>query len=152
MRKIAIIIFVILGIGFLASYQKKSNYKEGLNIPTKAREALKKPTSFSIVLNEQGGSGQSGLATFEVKNDVIAVRIRLVGFVPDVTQPAHIHKGTCEEVGEDIFYITPVVNGQTDTNIISDWDELAASFPLVLNVHKSEAEKDIYTSCGQVSP
>lgn len=152
MRKVALIFIIVLGVGFLAVNQKNSDYRKASFNKTKTQENLKKPTSFSIVLNQQNGSGQSGLATIEAKNDVVNIKIRIVGFNPNVSQPANIRTGICENPGEKKFNIVPLVEGESDTNIIATWDELSSMLPLILNIHKSEVEKNVYTSCGQVSP
>jgi len=52
-------------------------------------------SSTSVPLGQQGGSGQSGTATFTSQGSTTRVVIELSN-PPAVPQPSHIHRGTCE--------------------------------------------------------
>src|SRR3990167_3414439 len=121
-KKTLILVIVISLLGFLFLINKENKQKEYLEseIPS---QKTKKPESFSIVLSEYNNSGQSGLATIETKNDVVVVKIRMVGTDQDISEQAHIHKGSCVGLEKEIFKIAPVINGVSDTNIIARWDE-----------------------------
>lgn len=112
-----------------------------------------KPSSniFSIVLNDQNESGEAGLATFEEKDGKTVIRIKLVNAPVDVSQPAHIYKGSCEKPVSELFDINNVVNGESETTIDDTLKNVLAKAPFILNVHKSAEEDNIYVSCGIVA-
>ena len=109
------------------------------------------PDGVSIDLEEQNASGQSGTATFSVNDDgTVHVSIEISGGGAD-PQPAHIHEGTCDELNpQPAFPLESVVNGASETDVDVSLDELAlASY--AVNVHKSEAEADVYVACGDIT-
>lgn len=108
-------------------------------------------TGISIVVNEQNNSGESGIATISEIEGKVVVNLRLVGLGFSAPQPSHLHLGTCGAPGEVVYSLTNVVNGQSQTTLDVDMETFSIKPPLILNVHKSEAESDIYVSCGQVS-
>ncbi len=118
--------------------------------PAPVLEKQAEAKSFSVILNQQSNSGESGLATFEEKNGKTIVRIKVVNAPIDTPQPAHLHKGTCTEPISELFDINDVVNGESETIIDKPLKELLKETPFVLNIHKSVQEDAIYTSCGTI--
>ena len=75
----------------------------------------------------------------------------MIGAPQAVAQPAHIHVGTCLDVGAVKYPLTSLVNGMSVTVLAVTLDQLRAEQPLGLNVHKSTAETSVYVSCGDLA-
>jgi hypothetical protein len=104
-----------------------------------------------VTLNEQNESGQSGTATLALNEDgTLHVSIALSP-ASEEPQPAHIHEGTCADLTpEPAFPLENVVDGQSETDVEVSPEELAVA-PYAINVHKSEAEADVYVACGDIT-
>jgi CHRD domain len=104
-----------------------------------------------VTLNEQNASGQSGTATLTVGGDgTLHVSIALSGGNTD-PQPAHIHEGTCADLNpQPAFPLENVVSGQSESDVEVSLQDLALT-PYAINVHKSEAEADVYVACGDIT-
>jgi hypothetical protein len=105
-----------------------------------------------IELAEQNASGQSGTATLSPGADAtIHVAIELSN-PPADPQPAHIHEGTCAELNpEPAFPLTNVMGGSSETDVEIGLDDLlGGATSYAINVHKSEAEADVYVACGDI--
>ncbi len=112
------------------------------------------PLAFPLTLEEQNGSGQNGTATLSAVSDSVAVTIQLDGAASDAAQPAHIHEGTCATPGAVKYPLADVTDGQSQTTLGASWNELtdlAAQTPLIINVHKSTSETNVYVACGAVN-
>jgi hypothetical protein len=106
----------------------------------------------SIDLGEQNASGQSGTATLS-PNDDGTVHVSLeISNPPAEAQPAHIHQGTCAELDPaPAFPLESVVNGTSESDVdVSLQDLLDAVDGYAINVHKSDAEADVYVACGDI--
>lgn len=104
-------------------------------------------SGFSIVLPQLNVSEQNGIVTFEPKEDKTIVKIKTVGYIHGISQPAHIHNGTCENAGDVIFPLNDLGNGESETVLDVSIEEISKS-SYILNVHKSNEEINIYTACG----
>jgi hypothetical protein len=122
---------------------------EVATVTGEAGEALQ--DGLTVELAEQNSSGQSGTATFTVNDEgVLHVSIMLSGGSSE-PQPAHIHKGTCDDLDPNpAFPLENVVNGSSETDVDVSLDDLALS-SYAVNVHKSEAEADVYVACGDIT-
>lgn len=104
--------------------------------------------TIELVAGREGG--QTGSAMLTAKGDQTEVVISVQPPSPGVQQPAHIHTGSCPNVGAVVYPLTNVVDGRSTRLINAKLaDLLAGTFGL--NVHKSTAESGIYTSCGNVT-
>lgn len=105
----------------------------------------------SVELNEQNDSGEMGMATLtEVEGEVV-VSLSTQGYAEDISQPAHIHLGSCPDVGAVEYPLTNVVNGESETTLEGvSMDDLESGLPLAINVHKSVPEVSVYTACGDL--
>jgi hypothetical protein len=103
----------------------------------------------TIDLAEQSGSGQSGTATLEPGDGMVTVTIELEN-PPADPQPAHIHSGTCPEVGDVVHPLTNVENGSSETEVAVSLEELQGG-EFAINVHQSEADIGTYVACGDIS-
>ncbi len=131
-------------VGFFAIF----SFRGAASLP------LTTPTPNPVVavkLDTQNKSGESGTATLQEVDGKVVVTLSLTGFASGTTQPAHIHIGSCPNVGAVKFPLTSVVNGQSVTTINTTLANLKALAPIAINVHKSVAQSNIYYSCGDIS-
>lgn len=108
-------------------------------------------SSKSISLVEQNNSGESGKATFVEKDGKVEVTLSLTGAPVGVSQPAHIHKGTCAQIGGVVYPLTFPVDGKSTTTLDVTLSQLKEQSPLALNVHKSGPESSVYVACGDLA-
>ena len=109
------------------------------------------PEAVTIRLHEQNGSDQSGYAEIEDVDGVARVTVNVnLGPSGGVEQPAHIHLGSCTDIGAVAYPLNNVAEGMSVTTLNVSTNEIMNSLPLALNVHKSVAESDIYVACGDL--
>lgn len=112
------------------------------------------PKTITVDLAEENESGQSGTATLTPNADGtfdVAIEVSQRG---DAPQPAHIHEGTCPDVGDVAAPLNDVVGGASATEnvALSLEDLLRTDSPgYAINVHKSAAESDVYVACGDIT-
>ena len=66
-----------------------------------------------------------------------------------VLQPAHIHQGSCPDVGAVAFPLQDVLAGRSVTNVDISFDDLQTG-DFAINVHQSLEEIDVYVACGDI--
>lgn len=103
-----------------------------------------------IVLNEQNESGESGTATLWEVDGSLIVSLNLTGAPPAEPQPAHIHNGSCEDLGGINYPLTEVTDGVSDTSLEMSLDELLSQNPQAINVHLSVEQANVYVACGDL--
>jgi len=110
------------------------------------------PSTLQIRLDEQNASGQSGQAVItQIGTSTLKVIVNLTGKPSGVSQPAHIHLGSCPTPGAVKYPLTNVDKGASQTEIQNlTMAELLAGVPLAINVHKSGADIKTYVSCGNI--
>lgn len=94
-------------------------------------------------------SGESGKATLTPVDGKTKVAIDLTGAPEDLAQPAHIHHGTCQNLGGPAYPLEAVKNGKSQTTIDAKISDLTAG-DFAINVHKSEKEISTYVACGDI--
>lgn len=112
------------------------------------------PTTNQITVNlsAQNGSGQSGTATLvETNGKSVTVTFNLTGAPKDISQPAHIHMGTCAKLGAIKYPLTNVINGKSTTTLDVNFGQLKSDLPLAINVHKSTIQSNVYVSCANLT-
>ncbi|MCL6579888.1 MAG: hypothetical protein K6T73_11030, partial [Candidatus Bathyarchaeota archaeon] len=67
----------------------------------------------TVELKAVGDSGVSGQASLMPMGDKTMVSITLTGAPEGVAQPAHIHQGTCENLGAPKYPLSAVENGKS---------------------------------------
>ena len=108
-------------------------------------------SSTSVLLGEQGGSGQSGTATLTPQGSTTRVVIEL-SHPPAAPQPSHIHQGTCENPNpQPAFPLNNVERGTAETTVNASLKELQDSGDYYVNVHKSGAEIATVVACGDIA-
>jgi hypothetical protein len=102
-----------------------------------------------VDLAEQNGSGESGTVTLTTDGEKTKVVIALEN-PPAVPQPAHIHKGSCDELDPNpAFGLENVVDGDSTTVVDEPLEDLRDG-DYAINVHKSTEQLDVYVACGDV--
>ena len=104
-----------------------------------------------VEMQEIEGSGITGTATLEPKGQQTSVTLQLedpTGGTGD-PQVAHIHKGTCANLGDIAYPLPEVWDGVSGDTFAVSLDELREG-DYAINVHRSAAKIDEYTSCGDI--
>jgi hypothetical protein len=105
--------------------------------------------NLSLRLPEQNSSGQDGTARFtSLDGGRTRVTLELTN-PPDVPQPAHVHSGTCDDLGNPVVALTSVEGGTSETEVEMSLEELEQG-DLVIHAHKSEAEYDVSVACAPI--
>jgi hypothetical protein len=118
-----------------------------------AADAIQDATKVkTVTLMTQGNLGQDGTAVLtEMKDGKVNVVLNMKGGTFTQSQPAHIHVGSCPNPGAVKYPLTNVINGKSETTLNVNMDTLLkSSDKLAVNVHKSGAEPQIYTACGNL--
>lgn len=146
----AIGIFV-LGVGaiLLAQNRAADQTKQTTESPQIQQAA---PLSITVDLAAQNNSGEQGTAILTALGQgKTKVVLNLTGAPQDIPQPAHIHNGSCANLGGVLYPLTFPANGVSETTLDVDLTEdILNRLPLSVNVHKSVAEANIYVSCGDI--
>ncbi len=116
----------------------------------KEKDDKKDENKITVELTEENDSGESGKAILVEENNQVTVTISLDDSPEDVSQPAHIHLGSCPEVGGVQYPLTNILNGESTTTIDVTLDQLKSELPLAINIHKSVDEAGVYVSCGNL--
>jgi hypothetical protein len=103
----------------------------------------------TVDLAEQNGSGETGTTTLEPAGEGMRRLVLSVEGAPANPQPAHIHSGSCAELGDVVHGLENVTDGSSETTVEASVDELTAG-GFAINVHKSEDEIQTYVACGDL--
>lgn len=144
---IVIAIIIIGGGYYLFSTQTRSTPAT----TTQAQPASESSNTVTIRLNAENNSGETGIAELTEKNGKVEVSLSLTGAPDGVMQPAHIHVGSCPDVGAVKYPLTSPVNGKSKTTLEVSLSDLRAGLPLAINVHKSASEIKTYVACGDIT-
>jgi hypothetical protein len=106
-------------------------------------------TALRLELGEQNGSGQSGTATLTAVDDERTRIVMDLSNPPSVPQPAHVHPGPCDDLGDPVAGLTNVVRGRSETTVPLSFTELRRG-DLVVHAHKSEKEYSISVACAPI--
>jgi hypothetical protein len=102
-----------------------------------------------VDLAEQNNSGESGTATLTATGASTRVVLELKNPTTD-SQPAHIHRGSCESIDADPLHgLLNVMQGRSETVVDVPLSELTAG-GLAINVHQSNANLNRYVACGNL--
>jgi hypothetical protein len=103
----------------------------------------------TLELAEQESSGQEGTATF---TSLGGGRTRIVLELTnptDIPQPAHVHDGSCDDLGDPVVALNDVRDGRSETEAEMSLERLQQG-DLVIHAHKSDAEFDVSVACAPV--
>ena len=117
--------------------------------PKKKSDAAK---SVTVRLSEQNKSGESGTAKLTAAGaDKTKVEISVKGAPKGVSQPAHIHDGTCAKLDPKPKYgLQNVVDGKSTSEVPASLSALTDG-KVAINVHKSAQEAKVYVACGNIT-
>ena len=106
--------------------------------------------SVVVPINELNGSGVSGDASLTDNGDgSTTVDILVDGATGG--HPAHIHSGTCAELGDVVYPLTDLdASGASVTIVEVPLADLLASGPYAINIHLSADEIGTYVACGDI--
>jgi Cu/Zn superoxide dismutase len=106
-------------------------------------------SSLTVDLGAQNGSGETGTAALTQKPEGVEVVITLAN-APATAQPAHIHTGTCAQLGGVQYPLTSVTGGNSTTVIKGVTIDQLLTSPMAINVHKSTTDLATYVACGDI--
>jgi hypothetical protein len=107
--------------------------------------------SMTVKLNPENNSGESGTATLTAMGKETKVDVTVNGVPAGVTQPMHIHKGTCDKLDpKPAFPLSPVKDGTSTTTVKASMDELMKG-GYAINGHKSAQDIKTYVFCGNIA-
>lgn len=115
-----------------------------------ALPATASPTTLTIGIHEQNGSGENGTATLTQSGDDVKVVIALKGAPGTTPQPAHIHDGTCTNLKGVAFALSNVVGGSSTTTVKGTTIAKLLGGSYAINVHQSAADLGKYVACGNI--
>lgn len=117
----------------------------------KAEKKSSGEKAVTVRLGQQNKSGESGTAKLTpAGSDKTKVEISLKGAPKGVSQPAHIHEGSCAKLDPKPKYgLQNVVDGKSTSEVPADLKTLTAG-KLAINVHKSAEEAKTYVACGDI--
>lgn len=151
----AVIVIVLGALGYFlySATQSSAPVSQPTEIvatpaPTPTPTPVKQIT---VDLKAAKNSTQSGTAMLKEENDKVMVSLDLMNAPKGIVQPAHIHTGSCPNVGAVKYPLTSPVNGRSETTLDTTFDQLKTMLPLAINVHKSATQSSTYVSCGDLT-
>ena len=145
-----IVIGVIIIVGVVWYLNRASYAPPSVPTPT-PQPTTEVPASVTVNVSSQNNSGESGTATLTVMEGKTHVTLALIGAPASVTQPAHIHTGSCAAIGGVKYPLTFPVDGTSETMLDISLQQLLSELPLAINVHKSPQEASVYVACGDIA-
>jgi hypothetical protein len=108
------------------------------------------PRTFTVTMNEDNSSGQTGTATLTDLED--GTFRMVVDILPhpteDTPQLGHIHTRRCGNIGDAIAPLNSLVEGQSDTTFPDALETYTAS-EHAINIHLA-SDGAVYVSCGNM--
>ena len=149
---IALVLAALLVLGFMMlskNKQPSTSVVEEITQTETGDDSM--ANQLEVTLAEQNESGETGTATLVGENGQVIVTLSMQSFPEDTPQPAHIHVGSCPNVGVVKYPLTSVVNGESTTLLEVTLAQLENELPLGINIHKSVPEAGVYTACGDLT-
>ena len=95
-------------------------------------------------------SGEVGVVTLTARGNKTEVSLSVQGAPKGVAQPAHIHKGSCDNLNPmPAFPLNSVVNGRSNTLVNEPLSKLMSG-NYAVNVHASAKNLKRYVACGEL--
>lgn len=102
-----------------------------------------------IPVGELNSSGQTGIATLTAMGGQTKVVVSISSGAAGVSQPIHVHSGTCDTLGGVEYPLTAVSDGSSVTVIDVALSSLKGGANAI-NVHLSGDEVGTYVACGDI--
>ena len=106
-------------------------------------------TSGHIWLVAPTGDHQRGWGNLIEEDGVLKVEVDVQPAEP-VAQPAHIHEGTCDQLGPIVYRLENIVGGHSMTELPDVTMEDLATGNMAINLHLSFADFATFTACGEI--
>jgi len=148
-KNVWIIIALLIIAGLAIAYWPKQ--EDISSTPVETTTEITESMKQVVTLASQNNSGQQGNVDLEETDGKVKVMVKLNAVSPDVSQPVHIHEGTCANIGKIVYPLTALSSGSSETMLDVSLDELLAAMPLSINAHKSVEEIGEYVACGELS-
>jgi hypothetical protein len=146
-------VLVLLVLGYVLLRPATDTTPSPAQVPI-TQEELTSDNVMTVALTQDPTNidfAQGGRAILEEIDTGLMVTLEVSGYQSDIPQPAHIHTGVCPDVGGIVYSLENVVDGMSVTTLDGvTLADLERQVPLAINVHKSETETNIYTSCGNL--
>jgi hypothetical protein len=151
---IIVIAVVFVGIFYFTGRSTINNpapiVTQDVGVPTQTAPNTSTGKTITLTFSAQNNSGETGTAVLSDENGQTKVVLSIIGQPADVSQPAHIHFGSCATLGAVKYPLNFPINGTSQTTVNRSLDQLLAELPLAINVHKSASEANIYVSCADI--
>jgi hypothetical protein len=108
-------------------------------------------STLTINISAQNSSGESGTATLTQVGADVKVVLAIKGAPATTPQPAHIHDGTCANLGGVAYPLSNVVNGASTTTVKGVTIDKLLGGKYAINVHESAANLSKYVACGEIA-
>lgn len=95
------------------------------------------------------GEFQTGWATLSEESGNLIVEIQVTPSEA-VAQPAHIHHGTCDQLGKIEHSLENVIGGHSETEFPGVSLKSVATGDLAVNIHLSFSDFATFTACGEI--
>lgn len=152
-RTFALLLVAVMTISVAACSEAEAGLAP--TAPAVTRGATDQPVSEitestgRIWLQAPIGDHQTGWATLTETVDGLHVELEIAPSAP-VAQPAHIHIGTCDQMGAVEYPLENVIAGHSVTEIDGVTIEDIAAGGHAINVHLSFADFKTFTACGNI--
>ncbi len=122
------------------------------NAQTNASDPIDTDSGFELGIAQQNNSGEIGTVTLYKSHSGARtlVVISMHGTPAGIAQPAHIHRGTCDNLNPvPTWPLHNVVNGQSRTWLDVPREKILSGNYSV-NVHRSTTNLKLYVACGHL--
>ena len=150
-----VFLVIVLGIGY---YFSQPQEPEEIVIEEEVKEQEQgtesQETFVQVEVLMQNESGESGIARLQEADGKTNVILSLTGVPDDVFQPAHIHTGSCADLGGVKYPLNDIKSddagkGDSETMVEVPLNQLLAE-PLAVNIHESVENLGTYVACGDI--
>lgn len=122
-----------------------------LALASQSMSTMHSAASARVTISAVHNSGQSGSAMLVQKGNDVLVSVTMSGLPAGVSEPTHIHAGTCGNLNPAPKYpLTNSKNGTTTTTLSNVKLSSLLGGKYAINVHNSTNLK-IYVACGNIT-
>ncbi|MDP2676927.1 MAG: hypothetical protein Q8O83_04565 [bacterium] len=102
-------------------------------------------------LYELNGSNVAGTAFLVGTETNTEITLMITDLEEGAVRPAHIHSGTCADLGAVVYPLSPVENGLSETHIdVSFFDLVSEGVSFAINLHDSPDNLSEWVACGNM--